>query len=205
MLRPIENTMPSGEEDELAQMVTRARGGDSAAFDALFRRFNARIFGYLARMVGNDEEGRDLTQETFVKAWRMLPGLHDSARFSPWLYRIATSIAIDHLRSRKGRGLWQLDDETSERANSNAGRLQEGPEEQVAQTEQVRQALALVSPRYRACLLLQITGGFSQREIASMLHMSEKSVSVYVRRGSEQFRRAYENLEHYSTMRRDSM
>lgn len=191
MLRPIKDTMPSGDEDELVQTVTRARNGDSAAFDALFRQFNARIFGYLARMVGNDEEGRDLTQETFVKAWRMLPGIHDSAHFGPWLYRIATNIAIDHLRIHKGSLFWWSDDEASERVNVKAGRLQEGPEEQVAQAEQVRQALALVSPKYRACLLLQIEGGFSQREIAAMLHMSEKSVSVYVRRGSEQFRRAW--------------
>jgi RNA polymerase sigma-70 factor (ECF subfamily) len=73
--------------------------------------------------------------------------------------------------------------------------ITEGPEGAVEHAEQVKLALAQVSPRYRACLLLQLVAGFSQREIAQSLNMSEKSVSVYVSRGSEQFRQAYERLE----------
>ncbi len=190
MIQPVDDSTPSTADGEvaLAELVMQAGSGDSAAFDALFRKFNARIFAYLARMVGNDEEGRDLTQETFVKAWRMLPALQDSARFIPWLYRIATNIAIDHLRVRTLRRFWPRNGDIDEPT-------MDGLEEQVVQAQQVRQALAVVAPRYRACLLLQIEGGFSQREIAALLHMSEKSVSVYVRRGSEQFRRAYESLE----------
>jgi RNA polymerase sigma-70 factor, ECF subfamily len=191
--QPEKKILLSSEEEQegLAQTVVQAYGGNSEAFDILFHRFNARIFRYLARMTGNDDEGRDLTQETFLKAWRMLPSIQDASRFSPWLYRIATNVAIDHLQRSKRRWPRQRNDAPEDQT----AQLQEGPEDQVAQTLQIRQVLALISPKYRACLLLQIEGGFSQREIAAMLCMSEKNVSVYVRRGSEQFRCAYERLE----------
>jgi FixJ family two-component response regulator len=73
-----------------------------------------------------------------------------------------------------------------------------GPEEQVAETEHIRQALAKVSLKYRTCLLLQLVADFSQRQIAASLKISEKSVSVYVSRGCEQFRVAYQQLSHSS-------
>ena len=65
---------------------------------------------------------------------------------------------------------------------------------QVGENEHVQQALLHVRPRYRACLLLQIEVGLPQREIAALLHLREKSISVYVQRGCEQFRRAYAQL-----------
>jgi RNA polymerase sigma-70 factor (ECF subfamily) len=142
-------------------------------------------------MVGNDEEGCDLAQETFLKAWRALPQLQDVSRFDTWLYAIATHLAIDHLRRRKFRWpLWESHDGDMPEHMTTAG-----PEASVEQAEQVKLALAQVAPRYRACLLLQLVAGFSQREIALSLSMSEKSVSIYVSRGCEQFRQAYQRLE----------
>jgi RNA polymerase sigma factor (sigma-70 family) len=67
--------------------------------------------------------------------------------------------------------------------------------ERVAEVEQIQQAMSKITPKYRACLLLQIVGGFSQREIAELLSIREKSVSIYVKRGSEQFRQAYSALD----------
>lgn len=179
--------------DESATIVDQARSGDPDAFNSLFHSYNSRICTYLARMVGNDEEGRDLAQETFFKAWRTLPGLLDPTCFGPWLYRIATNVAIDHLRTQKSRRWlpWPRADTPSaaeepfQTLDSTAG---------VAETEHVRQALASITPKYRACLLLQIEGGFPQREIAALLHLSEKSISIYVQRASEQFRLTYTRL-----------
>jgi RNA polymerase sigma-70 factor (ECF subfamily) len=174
-------------------MVERARAGDRAAFTALFHQYNAPICRYLARVVGNDEMGRDLAQETFFAAWRALADLRDPSRFGPWLYRIATNQAHSYLRqARQTRWLpWAEPDE----AQAAGFPTTAGPEAQVGEAQQVAAALARVTPKYRACLLLQLEGGFSQREIAQVLHLTEKSVSVYVSRGREEFRRAYERLE----------
>jgi RNA polymerase sigma-70 factor, ECF subfamily len=196
MLQPASDSTPSimAGDRAFAGVVEQARAGDSLAFDTLFYHYNARICTYLSRMVGNDEEGRDLARETFLKAWRTLACIQDASRFGPWLYRIATNVAIDHLRNQKFRWLLWKDSHTYESAESR--HTGDSPEEHIVQVEQIKQALAELSSKYRACLLLQIEGGFSQREIAELLSMSEKNVSVYVRRGCEQFRRAYERLEH---------
>ena len=88
------------------EVVRDAQAGNLSAFDTLFQYYNARICTYLARMIDNDEEGRDLAQETFIKVWRALPGMNGVPQFETWLYRIATNTAIDHLRRRKFR--WPL-------------------------------------------------------------------------------------------------
>src|SRR5205085_713552 len=86
---------------------------------------------------------------------------------------------------------WQDDDATS----SNPYTSIEGPEEQTGETECVQQAMASLAPQCRTCLLLQLVAGFTQREIAEALGISEKSVSAYVSRGREQFRSAYRRLK----------
>ncbi len=185
------------------EVVRDAQAGNLAAFDTLFRYYNARICTYLTRMVGNDEEGRDLAQETFIKVWRTLPEMKDGSRFEIWLYRIATNTAIDQLRRRKFR--WPLC-KNHEAEDAFESMRVAGPEEQIEEAELIKLALAQLSPRYRACLLLQRVVGFSQREIAQSLNLSEKSISIYVGRGCEQFRQAYERLEngHDTTMKRRS-
>lgn len=174
-------------------MAEQARAGDRAAFTALFHQYNAPICRYLARVVGNDEVGRDLAQETFFSAWRALPDLRDPARFVPWLYRIATNQAHSYLREHRTRRFLPWADPSDSQAGNYPTAA--GPEAQVGEAQQVAAALALLTPKYRVCLLLQLEGGFSQREIAQMLHLTEKSVSVYVSRGREEFRRAYQRLE----------
>ena len=174
------------------EVVQDAQAGDMLAFDTLFQYYNARVCTYLARMVGNDEEGRDLAQETFLKVWRALPGMDDESHFESWLYRIATNTAIDYLRRQKFH--WALWGEHEEYDQSEYMSMA-GPEDKIEEAEQIKLALANLSPQYRACLLLQLVAGFTQREIARTLNISEKSVSIYVSRGCEQFRQAYQRLK----------
>ena len=174
----------------LARTVELARTGDRAAFDSLYEHFYTHISKYLAHMVGDDEEGYDLAQETFFKAWQSVSSIRNGSGFRSWLYSIATRTAIDHLRRRKFCARW----EHSEEENLPERMWVTGLEEQVAEKEHTRQALAQVSLRYRTCLVLQLVADLSQREIAASLNISEKSVSIYVSRGREQFRLAYQHL-----------
>ena len=187
---PALSTLPT-ETVWFVEVVGDAQAGSITAFNTLFEYYNARICTYLARMVGNDEEGRDLAQETFIKVWRALPRMNDQSHFDTWLYRIATNTAIDHLRRRKFPWpLWK----SSVEQEAFGPVITAGPEEQVEEAELVKLALAQLSPQYRACLLLQYVEGFTQREIASALNLSEKSISIYINRGCEQFRQAYKHL-----------
>jgi RNA polymerase sigma-70 factor (ECF subfamily) len=178
---------------ELAALVARARAGDRSAFAQLFLQFNARICTYLARLVGDDDIGRDLAQDTFVAVWRALPEVKDTTRFVPWLYRIATNTARSH--QRHARIVHWLPWSTSSPSAALPPLTTSGPEQHAGESELVILALSQLAPQHRTCLLLQVEAGFSQREIAGMLNISEKAVSAYVSRGREQFRRAYRQLE----------
>lgn len=178
------------------EMVELARQGDARGFAALFQTYNAQICTYLTRLVGNDDIGRDLAQETFLRAWKSLPSIEDELRFKPWLYRIATNVARSHLRhERLIRWLpWAERD-----GGPHADKLRvAGPEERTGEIECVEWALAQLAPQCRVCLLLQLVAGFSQREIAEALGISEKSVGAYVSRGREQFRRWYRQMKEES-------
>src|SRR5712692_11063504 len=140
------------------EVVRDAQAGNISAFNALFQYYNTRICTYLTRMVGNDEEGHDLAQETFIKVWRALPEMNDESRFEIWLYRIATNTAIDQLRRQKFR--WPLSKNHEADDTSECMRVA-GPEEQIEEAELIKLALAQLSPQYRACLLLQHVVGFS--------------------------------------------
>lgn len=109
--------------------------------------------------------------------------MHGELQFKSWLYRIATNAARSYLRrTRLVRWLPWTEQNTLWIA---------GPEEQAGEAEHIRQVLARLGAQSRVCLLLQLSAGFSQREIATVLKISEKSVSAYVSRGREQFRQLY--------------
>jgi len=177
----------------LGELVKQAQQGEHAAFAALFEQYNAPICRYLTRLVGNIDLGHDLAQDTFLQAWRSLSRLRDSEYFGPWLYRIATNLARSHLRH--ARLIRWLPWATLEQPGSGAHLSLVDPEEQLGQSECVRLALTEITPKYRICLLLQLEGGFSQREISQLLGITEKSVSSNISRGRQQFRLAYRRLE----------
>jgi RNA polymerase sigma-70 factor, ECF subfamily len=184
---------PPRSDEDLVGLVVRAQAGEHVAFTDLFEQHNARICTYLARVVGDDELARDLAQDAFVTAWRALSEVRDPARFTAWLYRIATNAAHSH-RRRARLIRWLPWSEHSEQGEGGVPAV-DGPEHHTGESERVKLALAQLSLQCRTCVLLQLEGGFSQREIADMLGIAEGSVGAYVSRGREQFRQAYRRME----------
>lgn len=137
---------------------------------------------------------QDLFQETFLRAWQKLPELKSGVPFESWLKRIAANLAIDYLRHERQALFVSLSGEDGESGARYILPSAVGPEVEFDLREGIRLALQAMSPQNRACVLLQDQWGFSQREIAQLLHITEKSVSAYISRGRERLRRAYLNL-----------
>jgi RNA polymerase sigma-70 factor (ECF subfamily) len=141
-------------------------------------------------MVGNPEQAQDLTQDTFVKAYRALPNVKELI-LPAWLYRIATNTALDALRHRKLIAWLPFQPGDDDRYRAPERDL--GGE--MAESEMVRQSLLALTPRQRACLLLRTRDGLSIDEICAAMKMSRDAVKATLYRGKERFRTAYRALE----------
>jgi RNA polymerase sigma-70 factor (ECF subfamily) len=86
---------------EDADLISRARRGDIEGFNLLVSRWEKRVFNYLLRLTGSQEDALDLSQEVFLKAYQNIRKLDDPARFGPWLYRIAHNESCSHFRKRR--------------------------------------------------------------------------------------------------------
>ncbi len=85
--------------NSLEDLIARARAGDQGAFGVLFERHARPVLGFLYNQVGSRDAAEELTQETFVRAYRCLPDFRDEARFSTWLFGIARNVAREWMRS----------------------------------------------------------------------------------------------------------
>src|SRR3990172_12426718 len=91
-----------GEETTDGVLAVRAVAGDEPAFEDLVRRYQARVYRLAVRLTGNDGDAQDALQETFLQVYRSLGGFRGEARFSTWLYRVATNAAPRGPRPRRG-------------------------------------------------------------------------------------------------------
>jgi len=172
------------DEQSLAQ---RVREGDGEAFKEIFDAYAARLYNYACRLVGDAEEARDLTQDSFLKAYRALVRGEEPRDLPAWLYRIVSNTCLDALRRRR-LIRWQPLDDLLAVLGVAAGR---GPEEQVLQRErqnEVERVLAQLPPRYRMYLLLREREGFSYREIAAITGDTPDTVKVTLYRARERAR-----------------
>jgi RNA polymerase sigma-70 factor (ECF subfamily) len=156
------------------------------AFDEMVTRYHGRIYGYLLGMVGDAEQAQDLTQDTFLKAYKALPRTPDPV-LPAWLYRIATNTALDALRHRRRLTWLPFAPGDEERWAAPGADLPT----RCAEREAIQTALTRLTPPQRACLLLRARDGLSIDEIARALGLSPANVKVTLSRAKERFRAAY--------------
>jgi len=153
-------------------------------FSALFRQYERPICSYLARLTGNQGRAQELTQETFLRAYRALARGEQLENARAWLYAVASRLATDDHRRRKLlEWLPLLGTERDSGPN---------PEAVVAEQLAVQEALDALAPKYRIPLLLYVHEGWRVREIAEALGLSISAVKMRLCRAREQFRQAYE-------------
>ena len=173
--------------DPDAERMLAFAAGDAAAFDALFERWASPLLRYLERMVQDTATAEELVQESFLRVYRARERYEASARFSTWLYRIATNLALNELkRPRRARPHASTDDEMEGRAPVALAAGGPGVDEQVHARRmgaQLERELAKLPERQRTALWLSAGEGLSYAEVADVLETTEKSVKALVHRG----------------------
>jgi len=94
------------------ELVARSQGGDVDSFNQLILRWERPIYALAYRVIGREEEARDVCQEAFLRAFRALPGFKGQAKFSSWLYRITLNLCRDWMRRQKRAPVSQMPDDT---------------------------------------------------------------------------------------------
>jgi RNA polymerase sigma-70 factor (ECF subfamily) len=159
------------------------------AFDRLFEEYSAPIYNYVLRMVADADRAADITQDTFIKAYRKLDTVTEAAATRSWLYRIATNTAIDDMRRRR-MVTTMADDEPTFANRADEG---PGPEAQVMAgtlDERVQRALMTLRPNHRQCLLLSDLEDMSAHQIGEVMGLSYAAVRTLLCRARGEMRRA---------------
>jgi RNA polymerase sigma-70 factor (ECF subfamily) len=168
--------------------VAAARAGDRSAFDVVVQRYQARIARYLLSLVHDPELALDLTQDTFVEAFRGIHALRSDLALGAWLYRIATHQAFRaHRRSR--RIAWQPLANVEDSMHATV----EAPDDAVMARELVQHALAQLPRDRLAALLLHAKEGFSYNEVAAIVGTTPEAARKRIARAKEQFRALYDD------------
>jgi RNA polymerase sigma-70 factor (ECF subfamily) len=162
-------TQPS--DEEIARSIRERR---AAAFDAFFDRFGAALLGYLAGMVGHRAVAEDLLQETVLRVHRNIDRYQERGSFRSWVFRIATNLALTHLRRARFTETWSGD--ALEQVADPRPRDVQGELEHREQAEAMARGLEDLPAEQRAVLLLRVRDGRSIAEVAHTLCIPEGTV-----------------------------
>lgn len=167
---------------DAARASTRA---DDAAFEAFVLLHERQILNYLWRMTGDEDAAYDLTQETFLRAWRHFAQVRDYAEPRAWLFRVATNLALT-FRQRRAVAASRMAPlpEDGGPSASDPGRM-------AAERDMVREVLLALPPRRRAALVMREVYGVPAEEVAEILGISRDALKMLLSRAREQFRTLY--------------
>ena len=182
---------------ELNAAVAAAQAGDEAAFSGLVERYRRELHVHCYRMVGSFEDSEDLTQETFLRAWRKRAGFTGRSTFRAWLYRIATNACLDALAKRPRRvspesevpWLQPYPDSLLDQVPATDAE----PDAAVVSKETIELAFLVaiqhLSPKQRAVFILRDVLGWSAKDAASTLETSVPSVNSALQRARATLKR----------------
>ena len=182
-------------QDEL--LIRRAQRGDADAFEQLLLEHQKNVYNLCYRMAGNPDDAMDLSQETFLRAWRCLDQYQFASAFSTWLYRLCSNICIDFLRRRRRQQTVPLtfEDADGEEQTYAVPDAQPLPEEQVElklTREILQAAMTQLLPEHRAVLQLRVVNEMSYEQIADVLDIQIGTVKSRLSRARNQLKKILE-------------
>jgi RNA polymerase sigma-70 factor (ECF subfamily) len=181
------------------ELVARSVGGDVDSFNQLILRWERPIYALAYRVIGREEEARDVSQEAFLRAYRGLPGFKGQAKFSSWLYRITLNLCRDWIRRERRAPVVAVPEgmDAVDLADS-----QDSPAESVEDlvgrremSRAVARAMAELPEEQRSAILLKEYHGLTFQEIADMLHCPLSTVKTRLYQGLSVLRRRLERQQ----------
>ncbi len=192
---------PSSPDEQDAADMARLAAGHDDALNALMERHGQRLFHFLIRSLGNEEDAADLAQETFVRVFQNRKKFDPRQKFSTWLYTIAANLVRDRFRWRARHPQVSLDAETE--TQSRPGEMLPAPDpsparmlENAEQADAVRKAVSQLPDELRQPLVLAVYNDMPQAEIAQVLKCSAKAVEMRIYRARQQLRQALAPMLH---------
>lgn len=168
-------------EDELRDLIARAKAGDREAFDELVKATYQKVHGLALRLTGNEHDADDVVQDTYVRAYRGLAKFRGEARFSTWLHRITTNSAAT-LNVRRSRHRHDDIDSVIDLADHRVDSDPQFQAENTAVGSRLKRALDNLPERLRNVVVLRDIHGMSHREIAERLDITEAAAKVRLHR-----------------------
>ena len=180
-----------------AQLMVRVRDGDADSFEILLDRHRRPVVNYLYRMVRNQAVAEELAQEVFLRVYRARNRDEPTAKFTTWLYRITTHLALNSLRDGR-REKWQqsLDAAKEDRQALEVADLRRNREQELVEDtrlQEVRHAIASLPEKQRAAVLMHKYQELDYSQIANVLDCSVSAVKSLLFRAYETLR---ERLAH---------
>lgn len=182
-----------------AQLMLRVREGDQASFGLLLEKYRAPVVHFLYRMVQNQPVAEELAQEVFLRVYRSRTSYEPAARFTTWLFRIATHLALNWLRDGKHERLQERLDEEGEGQTVRRDVPDRQPSaEQIllkrVRRDEIRAAIAALPAKQRAAVLMHKYQEMDYAQIAGALGCSESAVKSLLFRAYETLRARLRHL-----------
>jgi RNA polymerase sigma-70 factor, ECF subfamily len=177
------------------ELVARAQGGDIESFNQLIVRWERPIYALAYRVIGKEEDARDVCQDAFLRAYRALPGFKGQAKFSSWLYRIALNLCRDWIRRQRRAPVSQLPEDIDATELASETGPVESIEDLVARRELsaiVEEAMSELSEEQRTAIILKEYHGMTFQEIADMQGCPLSTVKTRLYQGLSLLRRRLE-------------
>ena len=174
------------------ELVARSMGGDLDSFNQLVLRWERPIYALAYRVIGREEDARDVCQETFLRAFRALGGFKGQAKFSSWLYRITLNLCRDWIRRERRQPLAQAPEGVDLIELAGEAEPSESIEELVARKEigaAVARAMAELPEEQRTAIVLKEYHGLTFQEIADLSGCPLSTVKTRLYQGLAVLRR----------------
>jgi RNA polymerase sigma-70 factor (ECF subfamily) len=174
------------------ELVARSIRGDTDSFNELILRWERPIYALAYRTIGREEDARDVCQETFLRAFRALPGFRGQAKFSSWLYRIALNLCRDWLRRERRVPVLQFPADVDPIEHAAAAEPSESIEDLVARndlTRIVERVMARLPEEQRTAIVLKEYHGLTFQEIADIVGCPLSTVKTRLYQGLAVLRR----------------